>query len=36
MFYYTLPQKDDIRSPYLATNDGADSVDLFVREPITE
>ena len=32
MFDTTLPQEDDIRSPYLATNDPADSLDLFLRE----
>jgi two-component sensor histidine kinase len=32
MFDPTLPQEDDIRSPYLATNDPADSLDLFLRE----
>ena len=32
MFDTTLPQEEDIRSPYLATNDPADSLDLFLRE----
>jgi len=32
MFDTTLPQEDDIRSPYQATNDPADSLDLFLRE----
>ena len=32
MFDPTLPQEDDIRSPYLATNDPADSLELFLRE----
>src|SRR5580698_1295570 len=32
MFDTTKPQEDDIRSPYLATNDPADSLDLFLRE----
>jgi two-component sensor histidine kinase len=32
MFDPTLPQEDDVRSPYLATNDPADSLELFLRE----
>ena len=32
MFDTTLPQDEDIRPPCPATNDAADSVDLFVRE----
>ena len=32
MFDTTLPQEEDIRPPCPATNDEADSVDLFVRE----
>ncbi len=32
MFDTTLPQEEDIRPPCRATNDEADSVDLFVRE----
>jgi two-component sensor histidine kinase len=33
MFDPTLPREDDIiRSPYLATNDPADCLDLFLRE----
>ena len=32
MFDTTLPQDEDIRPPCPATNDEADSVDLFVRE----
>jgi hypothetical protein len=32
MFDTTLPQQEDIRPPCPATNDAADSVDLFVRE----
>jgi two-component sensor histidine kinase len=32
MFDTTLPQEEDIRPPFPATDDEADSVDLFVRE----
>jgi len=32
MFDATLSQEEDIRPPCPATNDQADSVDLFVRE----